>query len=121
MRRIDGERREQRKDALHEDELQPGALNESFSDVMGTSAEFYFQQPGSGNLRADYLIGGQGNDTLHGSGAGTTLQGGEGDDTYLVTDLSQSVFEFADEGAVRRVVSAGCCCAAASVRERVIT
>ena len=34
-----------------------GALNESFSDVMGTSAEFYFQQPGSGNLRADYLIG----------------------------------------------------------------
>ena len=33
-----------------------GALNESFSDVMGTSAEFYFQQPGSGNLRAEYLI-----------------------------------------------------------------
>lgn len=34
-----------------------GALNEAFSDIMGTSAEFYFQQPGSGNLRADYLIG----------------------------------------------------------------
>ncbi len=34
-----------------------GALNESFSDIMGTSVEFYFQQPGSGNLRADYLIG----------------------------------------------------------------
>ncbi len=24
---------------------------------MGTSVEFYFQQPGSGNLRADYLMG----------------------------------------------------------------
>ncbi len=34
-----------------------GALNEAFSDIMGTSVEFYFQQPGSGNLRADYLIG----------------------------------------------------------------
>ena len=33
-----------------------GALNESFSDIMGTSVEFYFQQPGSGNLRADYAI-----------------------------------------------------------------
>ena len=26
-----------------------GALNEAFSDIMGTSVEFYFQQPGSGN------------------------------------------------------------------------
>jgi Zn-dependent metalloprotease len=34
-----------------------GALNESFSDIIGTSVEYYFQQPGSGNLRADYLIG----------------------------------------------------------------
>jgi bacillolysin len=34
-----------------------GALNEAFSDIMGTSVEFYFQQPGSGNLRADYLMG----------------------------------------------------------------
>jgi thermolysin len=34
-----------------------GALNEAFSDIMGTSIEFFFQQPGSGNLRADYLIG----------------------------------------------------------------
>ena len=33
-----------------------GALNESFSDMMGISVEFYFQQPGTGNLRADYLI-----------------------------------------------------------------
>jgi thermolysin len=34
-----------------------GALNESFSDMMGTSAEFFFQPPGSGLLKADYLIG----------------------------------------------------------------
>jgi Zn-dependent metalloprotease len=34
-----------------------GALNESFSDIIGTSVEFYFQQAGSGNQRADYLNG----------------------------------------------------------------
>jgi thermolysin len=34
-----------------------GALNEAFSDIMGTSVEFFFQPPGSGNLRSDYLIG----------------------------------------------------------------
>ncbi len=34
-----------------------GALNESFSDMMATSSEFYFQPAGNGSLRADYLIG----------------------------------------------------------------
>ena len=34
-----------------------GALNEAFSDMMGTSAEFFFQPAGSGTMRADYLIG----------------------------------------------------------------
>jgi Zn-dependent metalloprotease len=34
-----------------------GALNESFSDIIGTSVEFFFQQPGTGNLRADYQCG----------------------------------------------------------------
>ena len=34
-----------------------GALNEAFSDIMGTSAVFYFQQPGSGAGTADYIIG----------------------------------------------------------------
>ncbi|MEO5895066.1 MAG: M4 family metallopeptidase [Vicinamibacterales bacterium] len=34
-----------------------GALNESFSDIMGTAVEFYYQQPGDGLLRADYLCG----------------------------------------------------------------
>lgn len=34
-----------------------GALNEAFSDIMGTSVEFYFQPPGTGSQRADYLCG----------------------------------------------------------------
>jgi bacillolysin len=34
-----------------------GALNEAFSDIMGTSIEFFYQPPGSGTLKADYLLG----------------------------------------------------------------
>jgi bacillolysin len=34
-----------------------GALNESFSDVMGTSIEFFYQPAGSGLRQADYLMG----------------------------------------------------------------
>jgi bacillolysin len=34
-----------------------GALNEAFSDIMGTAVEFFFHEGGSGNLRADYLVG----------------------------------------------------------------
>lgn len=34
-----------------------GALNEAFSDIMATGAEFFFQEAGSGPLRADYLAG----------------------------------------------------------------
>jgi thermolysin len=33
-----------------------GALNEAFSDMMATGAEFFFQRPGSTNLQPDYLI-----------------------------------------------------------------
>jgi thermolysin len=33
-----------------------GALNESFSDIMATGAEFFFQPAGSGTLQADYLL-----------------------------------------------------------------
>jgi bacillolysin len=36
---------------------EPGALNESFSDMMGTSIEFFYQPAGSGSRQADYLIG----------------------------------------------------------------
>jgi bacillolysin len=34
-----------------------GALNEAFSDIMGTSVEFFFQPPGNGPEKADYLMG----------------------------------------------------------------
>jgi thermolysin len=34
-----------------------GALNEAFSDIMATSAEFFFQSPGTGQGQADYLLG----------------------------------------------------------------
>ena len=34
-----------------------GALNEAFSDIMGTSVEFFFQPPGAGVGQADYLLG----------------------------------------------------------------
>lgn len=34
-----------------------GALNESFSDMMGTSVEFYYQPVGSAYLKADYTLG----------------------------------------------------------------
>ena len=33
-----------------------GALNESFSDIMGTSVEFFFQPVGTGLMKADYLL-----------------------------------------------------------------
>jgi len=36
---------------------EPGALNEAFSDIIGTAVEFYFQTPGTGRDQADYLIG----------------------------------------------------------------
>jgi bacillolysin len=34
-----------------------GALNEAFSDIIGTAVEFTFHPPGSGLMRADYLLG----------------------------------------------------------------
>ena len=34
-----------------------GALNEAFSDIMGTAVEFYYQPAGTGFQKADYLIG----------------------------------------------------------------
>jgi thermolysin len=33
-----------------------GALNEGFSDIFGTSVEFFYQPVGSGPLKADYLM-----------------------------------------------------------------
>lgn len=37
-------------------ENESGALNEAFSDVMATGVEFFYQPPGNGLLKADYLI-----------------------------------------------------------------
>lgn len=34
-----------------------GALNESFSDIMGTAVEFFYHPAGDGVLRADYVCG----------------------------------------------------------------
>jgi bacillolysin len=34
-----------------------GALNEAFSDIMGTAVEFYYQSPGAGRQRGDWQIG----------------------------------------------------------------
>ena len=34
-----------------------GAIDEAFSDIMGTATEFYVQEAGDGPLRADYLMG----------------------------------------------------------------
>jgi len=33
-----------------------GALNEAFSDMMGTATEFFYQPAGVGPMKADYLI-----------------------------------------------------------------
>ena len=38
-------------------EGESGALNEAFSDMMGTAVEFFYQPAGSGPLHADYLCG----------------------------------------------------------------
>ena len=52
----------------------------------------------SGGLGADTLLGLDGNDTLiGGAGAANTLQGGLGDDTYVV-DANDTVTEFAGQG-----------------------
>ena len=34
-----------------------GALNEAFSDILGTGAEFFYQPVGDGYLKADYVLG----------------------------------------------------------------
>ena len=36
---------------------EPGAINEGFSDIIGTAVEFYVQEAGEAPLHADYLLG----------------------------------------------------------------
>lgn len=38
-------------------ERESGALNEAFSDIMGTSVEFFYEPAGSGRKQADYFLG----------------------------------------------------------------
>ncbi len=53
----------------------------------------------SGFEGSDYLIGGAGNDRLDGgNGVANQMQGGVGDDTYIVSAVGDSVTEFAGEG-----------------------
>ncbi|MCC8936699.1 hypothetical protein H8A99_09375 [Bradyrhizobium sp. Arg68] len=52
-----------------------------------------------GNTVSNYLIGGEGNDKLFGGeGAANTLQGGTGNDTYLVEAAGDTIVEFVNEG-----------------------
>ena len=36
---------------------EPGALNEAFSDIMGTAVEFFYQQAGTAKGEADWIVG----------------------------------------------------------------
>ena len=52
-----------------------------------------------GGLGADYLIGFDGNDTLDGgTGSPNSLEGGKGDDTYIVSAVGDSITENVGEG-----------------------
>lgn len=53
---------------------------------------------GTGNSVANYLQGNDGNNTLNGMAGGDLMMGGVGNDTYIVDDLGDIVFEEADEG-----------------------
>ncbi|WP_342588882.1 M10 family metallopeptidase, partial [Neorhizobium tomejilense] len=53
---------------------------------------------GTGNVLANTITGGAGNDTLSGGAGADTLIGGSGDDTYVVDNVGDVVTENADEG-----------------------
>ncbi|VIO75411.1 Poly(beta-D-mannuronate) C5 epimerase 2 [Bradyrhizobium ivorense] len=66
---------------------------QSFTGI-GNAGDNWIQ----GGQGSDYLIGLDGNDTLYdGGGAPDALQGGRGDDTYIV-DAGDTLIEFANEG-----------------------
>jgi thermolysin len=48
--------------------FESGALNESFSDIMGTAVEFFWQETGSGFLKADWVCGEDARPTFRTSG-----------------------------------------------------
>jgi thermolysin len=95
-----------------------GALNESFSDIMGNSVEAFFQAPGPGPMQADYLVA---EDVVRGAGngirsmanpieyddpdhysirfTGTTDNGG----VHINSGIPNHVFYLAVEGGTNRV------------------
>ena len=72
------------------------ATGSAFDDVLiGNSGDNVL----NGGLGRDTLIGGQGDDVLMGgSGVANTLQGGVGNDRYVVSAVGESIVEFADQG-----------------------
>ncbi|RZJ44348.1 MAG: hypothetical protein EON86_03490 [Brevundimonas sp.] len=71
------------------------AIGSAFADLLFGSAG---DNVLNGGLGADILLGLDGNDTLiGGDGAANTLQGGQGDDTYVVT-ANDTITEFANQG-----------------------
>lgn len=71
------------------------ATGSAFDDLLfGSNGDNVLK----GGLGADILLGFDGNDTLvGGDGAANTLQGGAGNDTYVVT-ANDTITEFANEG-----------------------
>lgn len=72
------------------------ATGSAFDDVLiGNSGPNVL----NGGLGRDTLLGGQGDDVLMGgSGVANTLQGGFGNDRYVVSAVGDSIVEFADQG-----------------------
>jgi Ca2+-binding RTX toxin-like protein len=65
-----------------------------FIGIASTTGSYVVGGPG-----ADYLIGRDGNDMLYGmGGAANALQGGKGDDIYIIESSGDSPLEFANEG-----------------------
>jgi thermolysin len=109
-----------------------GALNEAFSDVMAVGVEYFFQEAGSGNLKADYLIG---EDTIRPGGirsianpqaygdpdhyskryTGTSDNGG----VHTNSGIANNAFYLAIEGGTNRTSGLGVEGVGASNREQI--
>lgn len=72
------------------------ATGSNYDDVLvGTEGDNVL----SGGLGRDSLIGYGGNDTLiGGAGVANVLQGGQGDDRYIISSAGDSIYEVAGEG-----------------------
>ena len=69
-----------------------GAINEAFSDVIGTAVEFSLHQPGAGPLRADYVAG---EDTGNpGRSLENPRESRSGGETLPMPDATSRLFRF---------------------------